>query len=491
MKKIFYIFISILFISLFFACTLWDNGTSSGGNIPQTHSDVLVMMYLDGDNSLSDTSWKNLYDTEIGLMNLSPNASINVIALVDGMSKYESRYYTKGKTYLYKVGALTSEEIDSDTLVGKSSVNYSKVVSWVYNGSGFASQEVNMASGQTLYNFLNWAKSNFSADKTILVFHNHGGGPYKELTSSLESQQAERSICEDLTNSPGKYLSTKDISLAIQKTFEKVDLIVEDVCLECSIEEVYALQDATHYFIASPNSTLTNTYNYDKIIPYISTGASIADIGKKFVDYNMEKCRDKTLRSSETKPDNPTCMELSLTLVDCSKKSELAEIKSLTSKLAEELLADSGNKKLYTTYCIGKLQYSKNTFYGFSYSASYVYTQDLGVMAYMLANDTNGIGISEKAKTAAAGLYNKLHDSGLIVYGWAGGSEHSWYYSGDSSYGEVDFLKISDGKCPWGISITCGLNDVKFPLDSYSSWSAFAKDNKWADLLVNWKNTVE
>ena len=489
MKKIFYIFISILFISLFFACTLWDNGTSSGGNIPQTHSDVLVMMYLDGDNSLSDTSWKNLYDTEIGLMNLSPNASINVIALVDGMSKYESRYYKKGKTYLYKVGALTSEEIDSNTLVGKSSVNYSKAVSWVYNGSGFASQEVDMSSGQTLYNFLNWAKSNFSADKTILVFHNHGGGPYKELTSSLESQQSERSICEDLTNSPGKYLSTKDISLAIQKTFEKVDLIVEDVCLECSIEEVYALQDATHYFIASPNSTLTNTYNYDKIIPYISTGASIADIGRKFVDYNMEKCRDKTLRSSETKPDNPSCMELSLTLVDCSKKSELAEIKSLTGKLAEELLADSGNKKLYTTYCIGKLQYSKNTFYGFSYSASYVYTQDLGVMAYMLANYTNGI--AKNVKTAAAGLYNKLHDSGLIVYGWAGGSEHSWYYSGDSSYGEVDFLKISDGKCPWGISITCGRNNDKVPLNNYSSWSAFAKDNKWADLLVQWKNTVE
>lgn len=493
MKKIFYIFISILFISLFFACTLWDNGTSSGGNIPQTHSDVLVMMYLDGDNSLSDTSWKNLYDTEIGLMNLSPNASINVIALIDGMSKYENRYYRKGKTYLYKLGALTSEEIDSDTLVGNSTADYSKHVSWVYNGSGFASQEVDMSSGKTLYNFLNWAKSNFSADKTILVFHNHGAGPYKELTSSLESQQAERAVCEDLTNSPGKYLSTKDISLAIQKTFGKVDLIVEDVCLECSIEEVYGLQDATHYFIASPNSTLTNTYNYDKIIPYISTGASIADIGRKFVDYNMEKCRYNTLRSPETKTDNPTCMELSLTLVDCSKKTELAEIKSLTSKLAEELLTDSGNKERYTSLCIGKLKYEKDTFYGFSYSATYVYTQDLGVMAYMLANDTDGI--AENVKTAAAGLYNKLHDSGLIVYGWAGGSEHSWYYCGDSSYGPDDtnlsFFKINDGKCPWGISITCGRNKDKVPLDSYSSWSAFAKDNKWADLLVNWKNTVD
>lgn len=494
MKKILYAMISILFVSLFLSCSMGeeDNNESSGGNTPKTNSDVLIMMYLDGDNNLNDTSWKNLYDTQVGLMNLRGETTINVLALIDGMSKYERLYNKGGKTYLYKVGALTSEEAeDSNIIVGKSTLNYSKSTSWVYNGSGTATQEVDMSNAKTLYNFLNWANTNFTADKKILIFHNHGGGPYNELTSSLEIQDAARSICYDDTNRKGSnfYLSTKDISLAIQKTFGKVDLIVEDVCLECSIEEVYGLQDATNYLIASPNTTITNSYNYDLIIPYISTGASIVDIGKRFVDYNMEKCRYTTTRGADTKSNDPTCMELSLTLVDCSKKTELAEIKNLTSNLAEQLLADSTNKDFYTNYLIGKLYYKENYFFGFSFDTTYLYTQDLGVMAYLLAYKSTGI--ADNVKTAAASLYNKLHDSGLIVYGWSGGKEHDWYYSGNSSYGNRDFLKITDGKCAWGISITSGRHFPKISLADYSSWSEFGKDNKWADLLVEWKNTVE
>ena len=469
MRKKFCPIIFILSLLMLSSCAM---GTGSDSI---TCSDVLFMMYIDGDNDLNNISWANVSLAQRGLMNISSNASVTVLVLVDGKHSYPGRTDGSEKSFLYKLGP-------------DSSIDYSNSVSWVYNGG---SHEVDMSSGQTLYNFLNWANSRFSAGKTILAMQNHGGGPYNELNSSLTGQTSARTLCWDETTGTKTYLTTTDVARAINLTFGKIDMLVEDVCLQCSIEEIYGLQDAVHYLVASPNTTYGNTYNYDKIIPYISTGASIADIGKKFVDYNMETCRNKTLTSN--KANAPTCMELSLTLVDCSKKSELAEIKSLTSKLAEELLADSQNKDIYTSLCIGKLQYSEDRFYGFSYSASYVYTQDLGVMAYMLANYTQDA--SDNVKTAAAGLYNKLHDSGPIVYGWAGGSEHSWYYSGDSSYGPDDtnlsFFKINDGKCPWGISITCGRKDVKVPLNSYSSWSAFAKDNKWADLLVNWKNTVE
>ena len=181
MKKILYAMISILFVSLFLSCSMGeeDNNESSGGNTPKTNSDVLIMMYLDGDNNLNDTSWKNLYDTQVGLMNLRGETTINVLALIDGNADYAQKYQTDGKTYLYKVGALTSEEAeDSNIIVGKSTLNYSKSTSWVYNGSGTATQEVDMSNAKTLYNFLNWANTNFTADKKILIFHNHGGGPY-------------------------------------------------------------------------------------------------------------------------------------------------------------------------------------------------------------------------------------------------------------------------------------------------------------------------
>ena len=93
-------------------------------------------------------------------------------------------------------------------------------------------------------------------------------------------------------------------------------------------------------------------------------------------------------------------------------------------------------------------------------------------------------------------------NGGLIAYGWAGGKENSWYYSGNSSYGSDNenssFLKINDGKCPWGISITCDYliyNDASgkkyiYQIDDYGSWTTFAAGNRWADLLKTYWREV-
>ena len=56
-------------------------------------------------------------------------------------------------------------------------------------------------------------------------------------------------------------------------------------------------------------------------------------------------------------------------------------------------------------------------------------------------------------------------------------------------------LKIQDGRCPWGISITSGSRknsagkNAYYKLDNYGSWTSFAKDNVWAELLSSWKNS--
>ena len=50
-------------------------------------TDVLFMMYLDGDNNLNNVSWKNLMDAQTGLMNLDENTKVTVIALIDGNKK--------------------------------------------------------------------------------------------------------------------------------------------------------------------------------------------------------------------------------------------------------------------------------------------------------------------------------------------------------------------------------------------------------------------
>ncbi len=500
MNKFFLLVSLTVFINLT-SCTWMSEDNYS----PQTtQTDVLFMMYLDGDNNLNNAAWENFKQVQKGLMNLPKGASVTVAALIDGISKDTSaRLYPGlshigdiyGRSFLLRIGAYTQEEFEQDNLVAASTLDYSKTVSWVYNSGR---HEVDMSSGQTLYNFLNWAKSRYSASKKILVLQNHGGGPYKELSTSLSAQDSERVLCNDITTGTNNKLTTTDIATAIKSTFGKIDMLVEDVCLQCSIEEIYGLQDVTNYLIASPNSTLTNSYNYDRIIPYAGTGAKIEDIGKKFIDYNYEFCMEKYFDLNLDKAAEGPCYEYSLSLIDCSKANVLSDIKNHTSALARAMLdvTDTQDKN-YLIASLGKLSTNTdNDFYGFYYNATYVYTQDLGVTAYILANTQ--MQHLDAVKEAAKNLYNDLRDNSLIVYGWAGSYKSPLYYSGNASFGSsggYEMLKIQDGRCPWGISITSGSrknsagNNAYYKLDNYGSWTNFAKDNVWAELLSSWKNS--
>ncbi len=461
-----------------------DTSASRSETVVNQNSDYLIMMYLSGDNNLNNCAWRNLIKAQVGLMNVSQEQTVNVVALIDGNS--DGGIYGDGQTHLYKLAAYDDRQYNSKTdsvtsLTASKTIEYTNQAGWISNNGN---NEVNMADGKTLYNFLAWCNDNFSASKTVLIIQTHGGGPYRETQSSLDEENSSRAICWDDTDGGASYLSTKDESDAISRTFGKIDLLVQDACLMCSIEEVYGLQDSVHYLISSPNITYANTYNYDKIIPFISqcpaNDEGLVEIGKRFVDLNKERCQKKTIRQATTSDTDSTCMELSLSLVDCSKKTVLENIKVLTAKLAEAILKESKFSGRELPYIGGKGLNDDSNFYGFTFSASYVYTQDLGVLAYMIANDVNNTGAGKEVRDAAAELFNQLKESSLILYGWSGGKEHEWYYSGDSGYG-YDFLKICDEKTPWGISITSSSKYMN--LSSYCNWSEFGKENAWGKIL--------
>ena len=453
-------------------------------------TEVLFMMYLDGDNNLNNVAWYNVAYAQFGLTS-ADTSKISVVVLIDGNTEKCTNPVGDGKSYLLKLGAYSRNEyvyrgnnLALSTYVSENTTDYSDSVNWIYNNN----HEVDMSSGETLYNFLYWSKNHFQAEKTILVLQNHGGGPYNELTSSISS--SARSLCWDETTDDDKYLSTTDVATAINQTFGKIDMLVEDVCLQCSIEEVYGLRNSVNYLVASPNTTYGPTYNYDQVIPFASTNSpSVIEIGKKFIDYNYEKCKDLTLRQSDTKLNDPSCMELSLTLVDCSKTDIIEDIKNQTSQLAEAIMESEESTSLLGH--IGKLKRNNSSyFYGFLFSASFVYTNDLGALSYMLINE-NDSAVSAIAENLLSDL------SSIIVYAWSGGKEHNWYYSGDSTYGDLNSFINSDGSCPFGISITAarltgkvssGRTGYGPSLANYSSWSGFAQNNSWADLLANYKN---
>ena len=475
---LFFIFLSFFFYS----CNFSEEGHAL---LPHEETDVLMMMYLDGDNNLNDVSWANLAMAEIGLMDVKDNAKVTVIALIDGKLGKNYGSLGDGKSHLYKLGAFSEREYYSSNLIAKSTVDYSPTASFL-NG-----READMSSGITLYNFLIWAEECFSAKKTVLVLQDHGGGPYIENKSRLDGSSS-RVICQDDTSDGGHYISTKDVVLAIKKTFGKIDLLIEDACLQASIEEIYALQNSVNYLVASPNLTYSGTIPYDSIIPYISEGKSMEEIGKRIIHLNKEKCENLSLSSSPELQGSKSCMELSLTLIDCSKKEVLKQIKEETSNLADALLDDTKNALFYKKY-VGKPDSSDaKNLKGFYFEASYVYTQDLGIMAYQLKNYKDS---SQSVQTAAEKLYSTLKGSGLIVCAWAGGKGNKWYYSGlsetkgcpECTYGSTFLAEIAnEGQCPWGISITSAERYEAIPLTNYSEWSDFGRENQWGTLLSEW-----
>ena len=96
-------------------------------------TEVLFMMYLDGDNNLNNAAWENFKQVQKGLMNLPNGASVTVAALIDGISKDTSaRLYPGlshigdiyGRSFLLRIGAYTQEEFEQDNLVAASTLDY-------------------------------------------------------------------------------------------------------------------------------------------------------------------------------------------------------------------------------------------------------------------------------------------------------------------------------------------------------------------------------
>ena len=237
-------------------------------------TEVLMLMYMDGDNNLNDSIFADLNEAEYGLskVNAETRDKIKVLVLWDGLTKEGTIYddtlvkpeYGSENAMLLKLGADDSlnYELSDNTEV------LSSEVSWL------STNEVDMGSKETLKNFLIYALSNYKSDNIILQFSNHGGGPrsYKPGYSALKPTKVKnlgsvsRSMCWDVSAGEKTFIKTSDVSEVLEEVGfnknNKISIILEDVCLGGSIEEAYELMNYTDYFLASPNNIPANGFDY-------------------------------------------------------------------------------------------------------------------------------------------------------------------------------------------------------------------------------------
>lgn len=522
--------------------------------LTKQHSEWLVILYLDGDNDLNDPIYFDLNEAEWGLSQLSSTDDVRILALWDGWDfasnnpkdkvsffsneSNDSTVHTTASTRLLELGKdsrtlyasnggiyFTACELSPDTL------DLTETVDWIENG------EVDMSKRTTLESYLQWVNENYDADKTILQFSNHGGGP--RSASMKKGNYGRRSMCWDYSNNGDgdSFLKTSDVSAALSAagygTDNKLTMIMEDVCLGGSLEETYELKDYAEYYVGSPNNIPGMGFDYKAFVSSLKKDADITTIGSKLV-YSYSK--DYTMSDNEwnayftklgTTADfvtenglaeyvsylNPDCS--TLTFVDLSK---IGKVKEEVDKLAEIIREDTTqDKRIKYDVDSGKYYDTADTsvpvpetavsvsrkeavkyltaYFGdpIYYEGSFGSLKDLGYMANVL----NKVYLSSGNTWLA--VYNQtsaVKDAlkEAIVACWRDGYKKASYYKSNSGF----VSSYSSSLYGYGLTINCSVwvphkakDGQTYLFEDFADWYkeelAFGRDcSNWAALIEEW-----
>ena len=130
----------------------------------------------------------------------------------------------------------------------------------------------NMASPDTLYDFIKFASSNYPANRYSLILWDHGGGSvagygWDEVYSS-------------------QHLDLSGINKALAASGIKFDFVGFDACLMGSVEVAYMLEPYADYLIASEETEPSSGWYYTKFVSALANDTSIdtVELGKIIID---------------------------------------------------------------------------------------------------------------------------------------------------------------------------------------------------------------
>lgn len=221
---------------------------------PPAVAEWTVMVFMNGDNNLSDATG----DDFVEMAKVGSDANIKVVTQIDrfGDPSDDERW---GQTFRFYI---TKDLIDVPGKAIKIPVL----------------QEQNMGAGQTLIDFVRWAKTDYPAKKYMLIIWDHGQGwrlmladkAKKETDASFTGGRKEyaasmgtahfstvKSISHDETDKDELYnLEIRDALAALKS--EKIDVLGFDACLMSMVETAYAFRDVAKFMVGSqeviPNS---------------------------------------------------------------------------------------------------------------------------------------------------------------------------------------------------------------------------------------------
>jgi len=227
----------------------------------------LVMLYQDADDKvLEQDIFVDLNEAE----RVGSGSNLNIVAQID---RYRAGYsgdgnWTGTRRYFVRqdddLNAINSDLVDD---LG----------------------EVNMASGDTLVDFITWAVANYPAEKYVLILSDHGmgwpGGWSDDTASGSGSGKAP------LQSAIGDNLFLNELDQALEQArkqsgIDQFELIGMDACLMGHIEVMSALAPHARYAVLSQETEPSLGWAYAAFLGELSNNTSIngGQLGKLIVD---------------------------------------------------------------------------------------------------------------------------------------------------------------------------------------------------------------
>jgi hypothetical protein len=212
--------------------------------IPSGGTKWTIMVYMDGDNDLDDCAWDDLSELE----SVSSTDEIKIVTQLDA-------YYSCSGTFRYYITGATpgaSYPLYPDDIVQ-------------------TLPEQNMADPATLTSFVNWATTNYPAEKYLLVLWNHGAG-WREYNIPTKG------IIVDETS--GDFMTMAELVQGLEGINEVIDIIGFDACLMQMAEVAYEINGLTNvpnYMVGSEASEWGDGWPYDDILAHLLANPEITD----------------------------------------------------------------------------------------------------------------------------------------------------------------------------------------------------------------------
>lgn len=288
---------------------------------------------------------------------------------------------------------------------------------WLYSSEGLElvdeQPSASMGEAETLADFLQFAKNNYPAEKTAVVFWNHGGG-------SVSGASFDELYGFDSLTLDEMYTAFASVWEPSEEE-QPLELVGFDTCLMATVDVAYTFSDLAHYLVASEETEPANGWYYSQWVGALADDPSMdgEELGRVICDAYYAGCEEVGTQDNTT-----------LSLTDLTKVGPL--LTAYDTFGSEALAAACEDPGFFSQF--GRVAAKSENYGGNTREQGYTNMVDLGHMARqssdMLGSAKDVLDALEDCVLYQVGGQYRTEATGLsCYYSYNGDVDDFWGYA--------------------------------------------------------------